>query len=146
MNVPGQLARFVPESLFVIFAHQPHKKGLSAVHMSKEIFDVVTTLQIPFAQQLSGWVAANRETVANSDSHLDLRELSSQLSLKKALCTPIASGTILFGVLSIYRKSGRPFTAEEIEYAESLSRAISTELSQRIANSNKIQDSTLRIL
>jgi putative nucleotidyltransferase with HDIG domain len=138
MNIAGSLESAVPDSVFVVFRYQASTKELVPEHMSKEVSNVVPALRIPFARHLSGWVAANRETVANSDSRLDLRELSEQLSLRKALCTPIASGTILFGVLSLYRKSDRPFTAEEIGYAESLSRAISTKLADRIAESENI--------
>jgi putative nucleotidyltransferase with HDIG domain len=147
MNLAGRLESSIPESVFIVFQSQSATKELVPLHASRELADVVTKIRIPFAQQLSGWVAANRETVANSDSHLDLREESKHLSLKKALCTPIASGTILFGVLAIYRKSDQLFTNEEIERAESLGRAISTRLATHISHSPetfRTEDSTLR--
>ena len=149
MNISSILESSIPESVFVVFVYQSTVKELVPIHMSEAISDSLTALRIPFAQQLSGWVAANRETVANSDSRLDLRDLSKQLLLRNALCTPIASGTILFGVLSIYRKSDRVFTADEIASAESLSRAISTKLADSLAGSKdilKIGDATLRSL
>jgi hypothetical protein len=135
IDISDDLKRNIPDAAYIIFKYDLRAKVLIPIHWSECLSVDIQTLRIPFAQQLSGWVAANRETIANSDPWLDLLELSHELGLRHALCTPIASGTVLFGVLSLYRKSDTLFSHDDTFYAESLGRAISTTLASRIAHS-----------
>jgi putative nucleotidyltransferase with HDIG domain len=53
-------------------------------------------------QGLSGWVAANRHSIINSDAGLDLGEQVSALGLRGAAATPVFAFGTLVAVLTIY--------------------------------------------
>jgi putative nucleotidyltransferase with HDIG domain len=59
--------------------------------------------------KLSGWVAANRQAVANSDPHLELGELATTLSLRSCFAMPIVTNETLVGVYSLYSGAENAF-------------------------------------
>jgi GAF domain-containing protein len=63
----------------------------------------VRTTRIPMGDRLSGWVAATRQAVVNSDARLDLDESArDQSPLRSALAVPVISHGRSAGVLSFY--------------------------------------------
>ncbi|HEX7137818.1 MAG TPA: HD domain-containing phosphohydrolase [Vicinamibacterales bacterium] len=67
-------------------------------------------LTIPVGQRLSGWVAASRQAIANSDAALDLEGLGERAtpSLRKCLSVPLLMGEALVGVLTLYSPDDAP--------------------------------------
>jgi len=67
--------------------------------------------RIPLGDRLSGWVAATRTPIVNSDARLDvdpdLRDLS---PLQSALAVPIGTGDQIGGVLAFYSEQQGAFT------------------------------------
>lgn len=85
--------------------------------------DVAATLQIPVGERLSGWVAANRRSIANSDPALDLGDLARRHGgLSHALCVPLVAGKDILGVLALYRTSA--FSEHERHLMEVVARAL----------------------
>ncbi len=60
---------------------------------------------IEMGNRLSGWVAANRQTIVNSDPALDLGPHAARLGLSSCLSVPLVSGDTLAGVLTLYSSS-----------------------------------------
>ena len=69
--------------------------------------------RMALGQNLSGWVAANRQSIVNSDAALDLGEVTGAFAprLRHCLSVPVTSGVQLIGVLSLYSSS--PFTPND---------------------------------
>lgn len=85
--------------------------------------EVATTLQIPVGERLSGWVAANRRSIANSEPALDLGDLARRHGgLSHALCVPLVSGKDILGVVALYRTSA--FSEHERHLMELVARAL----------------------
>ena len=65
---------------------------------------VLHGLSIPVGQRLSGWVAASRQPIANSDAALDLEGLGERATppLKRCLSVPLLMGETVVGVLTLY--------------------------------------------
>ena len=75
-------------------------------------------------QNLSGWVAANRQTIMNSDAALDLGDMASMFAPRPKYCLSISVdyGGQLVGVLSLY--SANLFTGEDERICRSMISAI----------------------
>ena len=68
---------------------------------------------MPVNQRLSGWVAAHRRTIVNSDAALDLAGLDLPPSPRTCLSTPLLDGDTLVGVLTLYAEAPVAFTDEQ---------------------------------
>jgi putative nucleotidyltransferase with HDIG domain len=127
-KVTAYLDHVMPTSLSVLYRLDEPRNELVAIAVSQNTTPTIRGVRIPLAQQLSGWVAVNHETIVNSDAWLDLRDLANTLSLNNSLSTPIVSGTTLFGVLTLYRQTRDPFNTSDQNSIEAISRAISGRL------------------
>ena len=72
----------------------------------------ITGLVIANGQRLTGWVAAQRTTVVNSDAALDLGNLTMRLSPPPHTClsTALSVDGELVGAITVYSTSAEPFT------------------------------------
>jgi putative nucleotidyltransferase with HDIG domain len=132
LRIAQDLSRCVPDAIVIVYRLEEASNELAASYASKQAEAFVGRIRIHVPHRLSGWVAANRQTIVNSDPRLDSPELSTVLSLKYALCTPISSGTIIFGVLAVYRATDRRFSVEETNTVESLSRTFAAMLTEYV--------------
>ncbi|HEV3059509.1 MAG TPA: HD domain-containing phosphohydrolase [Vicinamibacterales bacterium] len=59
---------------------------------------------IGMGQRLTGWVAASRQAIVNSDAALDLEALAEQVApaLRSCMSVPLLTGDTFVGVLSLY--------------------------------------------
>jgi GAF domain-containing protein len=70
---------------------------------------------IRVGDRLTGWVAANRQLIINSDAALDFgeRSLLEISQLKGCLSVPLLAGETLVGVLSLYATERNAFTEDQ---------------------------------
>ena len=82
---------------------------------------VAADARVALGDRLSGWVAATRTPIVNSDARLDadpdVREVS---ALQSALAVPIANGERLGGVLAFYSDRQAAFTPAHQRMAEAV--------------------------
>jgi putative nucleotidyltransferase with HDIG domain len=77
---------------------------------------------------LSGWVAANRHTIVNSDPGLDLGDRAAIVGLRSATATPVfAFGTVV-AVLTLYNPERGAFSDRQVRIIGVLAQEIGTEL------------------
>jgi putative nucleotidyltransferase with HDIG domain len=83
--------------------------------------EVTVGLTIGLGLRLTGWVAAHRTTIVNSEAALDLGNVAAQLRPAPQLClsTPMLAEGKLAGVLTAYSTS-EPFAAREVALFEML--------------------------
>ena len=62
-------------------------------------------------ERLSGWVAACRQTITNSDAALDLYDRD--VKLGSALSTPLLDGDRIHGVFTAYASAGQAFSEDQ---------------------------------
>lgn len=124
------LRRVMPVTTCVLYAYEPIGDQLLASEATGEHSAHFLGLRIPRGQRLSGWVAANRQTIVNSDPVLDLSELARILHprLKSCLATPLIHGSDLLGVLSIYSVQKEAFTEDHRRIVEVVARQVSLAL------------------
>jgi putative methionine-R-sulfoxide reductase with GAF domain len=64
---------------------------------------------------VSGWVAAQRQAIVNSEAALDLGEAARTIAppLESCLSVPLVTGNVLVGTLTLYSAERHPFTDEQ---------------------------------
>ena len=88
--------------------------------------------RIPVGDQLTGWVAAHRTAVWNSDAALDLATAASSTKLVLGSSMPLVAGNTLVGALTLYGQSGQEITLGQRRTLESLLPTISESLSDAL--------------
>jgi putative nucleotidyltransferase with HDIG domain len=122
--IASHLRRVLPTSLFVFYGYRGDTDELLAIHASGEGRELLIGLRIPVGQRLSGWVAANRQTILNSDPLLDLGEIARFLRHRPRSClsTPVLAHGTLIGVMSFYSSSREAFTPNHRHLVENVAR------------------------
>jgi len=93
----------LPASTFVFYAHNDARNTLEAAYGSGPAARELSEAAIPIGDRLSGWVAATRQPIVNSDARLDLDESKREDSdLRSALAVPLEIGSRIAGVLTFY--------------------------------------------
>ena len=130
--ISRHLRRIVPASTCVIFLYDIEADELVAAHASGDGAPHFTELRIPRGQRLTGWVAANKQSILNSDPVLDLGESARQFRprLQSCLSTPLMSGSKLVGVLSVYSTIAEAFTDDHRRLIEVVARQVSETILQ----------------
>lgn len=121
------LKRLVPHTLSVFYSVDEGTGEIVAQRATGPNASFVEGLRIPLGQRLSGWVAANRQTILNSDPTLDFGGAANLqvLALKSCLSTPIVGDDELIGVLSIYSGELSAFTEDHRRIIELVAHELS---------------------
>ena len=82
--------------------------------------------RLALGQRLSGWVAANRQTISNSDARLDFTasDDTQPRGLKSCLSTPLICDEALVGVMSLYSTETNGFNDDHKRIIEAVARHI----------------------
>jgi putative nucleotidyltransferase with HDIG domain len=123
----------MPVSLGIMYYYEGQTDTLTVAHAAGDGAEKVARLKIKVGQGVSGWVAANRRTMANSDSFLDLGDdfHSGGAPLKSCLSLPILLGDSLLGVLSLYSTEPNRFSHGHKDLLESHVRQFVNDLGSR---------------
>jgi diguanylate cyclase (GGDEF)-like protein/putative nucleotidyltransferase with HDIG domain len=144
--ISKHLRRLVPCSLCVFFVYNVDSDELIAAHASGDNAELVTDLRIGLGQRLSGWVAANRQSIRNSDPVLDLGEVARGIVPRPRSClsTPLSIDKELVGVLTLYSTSRDAFSDEHQRIIEAVSRQVSSIVKKVTDSTSKDKPSALR--
>jgi putative nucleotidyltransferase with HDIG domain len=125
--IAKHLRRLVPSSACVFYLYDEGADELVASYASGENASLIRGLRVQLGQRLSGWVAANRMTIRNSDPVLDLGESARAMSPRPRSClsTPLTVGDSLVGVLSLYSSNKDAYSEEHERILEVIARQVS---------------------
>jgi diguanylate cyclase (GGDEF)-like protein/putative nucleotidyltransferase with HDIG domain len=124
--IAKHLQRLIPSSLCVFYLYDVENDELEARHAVGDGATLVRGLKVSLGQRLSGWVAANRQSIANSDAELDLGAVAHAPSvmLRNTLSTPLVADDKLVGVLALYTSQQAGFTDAHRRVIEMVAREI----------------------
>jgi diguanylate cyclase (GGDEF)-like protein len=124
--ISKHIRRLIPCSLSVFYFFDVAADDLVATHVAGEPSGVINGLRIPRGQRLSGWVAANRQTIRNSDPVLDFGESARSMSPRPRSCLSAAlvDKTELVGVLTLYSTNRDGFNADHERVIEIIARQV----------------------
>jgi len=144
--ISKHLRRLVPATTCVFFLYDQAVDELVATHAAGENSSHFSDIRIEMGQRLSGWVAAHRQTIVNSDPMLDLGEVARALRppLRSCLSTPLIAERDLVGVLTVYSTHRDAFTEDHRRIVEVVARQVSETVRQATAfrqeQSEKLRD------
>ena len=106
-----------------------------AVAASGTASDSIKGRRLPRGEGLSGWVAVNRATIANSSGALDFGDARGRLPVvfNSALATPLVAANEIIGVLTLYAVERDAFSSEHQQVAEFAARQIGPGLERALA-------------
>jgi putative nucleotidyltransferase with HDIG domain len=100
----------LPASTFVLYAFDQSADGLVAVYADGDEAATLRGGHIALGDRLSGWVAATRQSIINSDARLDLDDAARERSvLTSALAVPVEADGRIEGVISFYSRQSNAF-------------------------------------
>jgi len=121
--IAKHLKRLIPYSLCVFYLKDHNADELEARHAVGEGSSFVIGTKMLVGQRLSGWVAANHETICNSESALDL-ENANQLGLRSCLASPLVFGDRLIGVLTLHSQQSDGFSNDHRRILQLMTRTL----------------------
>jgi len=96
------LRALVPDAEFVFFLTSPGGEKVVAEYATRGGMLDPGYDTIPLGERVSGWVAANRQQIINSDARLDLGPTAAGTSLLYCVATPLVCDGRTTGVLTAY--------------------------------------------
>jgi putative nucleotidyltransferase with HDIG domain len=115
-------------STFVLFSYEETSDALLAEWSTPES-PIQAGARIAVGERLSGWVAASRQPIFNSDARLDLDgEVRASTDLRMALAVPALRDDRRLGVLTFYTRNPDGFSEVHLATAEAAARAWATAL------------------
>ena len=134
MNGLGQAVRqLTPSSACAFFRYSPESDDLLCEFVSDEKFSALLGLRVRPGERVTGWVAANRQTISNSDAALDLGQaaLVVEPRPRSAVSTPVITSQGDFqGVLTAYSPVADVFTHRHVYAFEQLAGTFGEHLSK----------------
>ncbi len=133
--ISSKIRRLIPFVLAVYFTYDDTTDEIVATYSVGEGALLVRDMRIAPGQRLSGWVAANRQTMMNSDAVLDLGEVAKSINprLRTCLSTPLLVQEQLVGVFTVYSSSSDGFTEDHRRIIEMAARYIGMSLRPAVA-------------
>lgn len=130
MNTLSQCVRqLTPSTVCTYFQYMPAADELVCVYASGDDNRALVGLTIRPGERVTGWVAANRKAISNSDAMLDLGESATLLKPqpRSTISAPVVLGNEgdLHGVLTGYSSRIDPFSHRHVYAFEQLAEALS---------------------
>jgi putative nucleotidyltransferase with HDIG domain len=125
-ELASKLRSLTPAALCTLFLPEASSGELYVGHASGSGAPHVRELRMAVGERLSGWVAANRRTICNSDAALDLAavpELNTG-EFKSCLATPLVAADTLAGVLTLYAREPQAYSDSDRRIVEQIARPL----------------------
>jgi putative nucleotidyltransferase with HDIG domain len=108
----SHLRRVLPRGTCALYVLKEAGEDLVLRHAAGALAPSLSGMSIRVGQKLTGWVAAHRRTIVNSDAALDLADAVVD-GRYTCLSTPLLDGETLVGVLTVYADASEPFSDEQ---------------------------------
>jgi diguanylate cyclase (GGDEF)-like protein/putative nucleotidyltransferase with HDIG domain len=121
---PVMLSRYLkpllPAAHAAVFTYEPSSDEIVVIHVVGGALEHTHGVRLQLGQGVSGWVAAARQTIANSDPVLDFGDMAGAIvpPLKSCLSTPLILNEQLLGVLTVYAETADAFSDEHVRLIE----------------------------
>jgi putative nucleotidyltransferase with HDIG domain len=141
------LRDLMPADISALYLHDPESDTLGASSVSGVHAKAIVGTRIQTGQRLTGWVAANRQTIVNSEAALDLGNLAMRLDPAPLRClsTAICADGELLGALTLYSTRRQPFTEAHAPMVEAVAAGLGNLLQARNAAASSKASSALTI-
>lgn len=111
-----------------LFAMSPTGDHLIPAAMTAAAEVACRNNQFPIGSGLSGWVAAHRHTIINSDASLDFPDMAERLGFQSATSTPVFAFGTVAAVLTVYLPSRAACTDAVVRFIGILAQDVGVDL------------------
>lgn len=127
----ARLRQQVPDAEACLFAVSPTGDHLFPACTTPAAQVACSTNLFPIGTGLSGWVAAHRHTIVNSDASLDFPDEAMQLGFRSATSTPVFAFGTVAAVLTVYLPSRAACTDGVVRFIGLLAQEVAAALVMR---------------
>jgi hypothetical protein len=133
--VSRQLGKLTTFSAVALFGVTENGQAIKCLYADKQLAELMDEPEVPLGERLSGWVAAHRTPIWNSDATLDLTAgLAERTNLALGSSVPLLDGDVLVGTLTLYSSSGEEIGVEQRLLIQSVAPMLASTLSLSIAH------------
>ena len=130
-SVLDKVVQILPEGEACLFAVSPTGSMLLPASATKLAQIACEDLAFPVGSGLSGWVAAHRHTIVNSDPSLDFGDRAAQLGFRSATSTPVFAFATVSAVLTVYMPTRGACSDRQARMIGTLAQEVGSELVRR---------------
>ncbi|HTQ54771.1 MAG TPA: HD domain-containing phosphohydrolase [Bryobacteraceae bacterium] len=124
--VAARLKKIVPYDAIAIYVRLEQK--LVPQYVNGEEFRLLSSLEIPIGEGLSGWVAQNRKPILNGNPSVEPGYLANAPkfnTLRSALSVPLEGLSGAIGVMTLYRAGADAFSRDHLRILLAISSKVS---------------------
>lgn len=132
----GRLRKMIPYDAVAIYVVRDNL--LRAEYFSGDDATLFSSVEIPFGEGISGWVADNRKPILNGSPAVEFAHLkvpSSSTRLNSALSVPLEGCTAVLGALTLYSRHPNGFDRDQLRVLL----AVSSKLSVSVENALRFE-------
>lgn len=140
-----RLKRMIPYDSIAIYVRR--EDNLVPAYVNGENFRLFSSLEIPWGQGLSGWVAENQKPIVNGNPSVEpgyLNDPTKFSTLRSALAVPLEGPNGVVGVLALYASEKDAFIKDHLRVllgiSSKLALAVENALKYRQAQSSAVTD------
>lgn len=126
--ISSHLSKFTSLSSLAIYCVTQNGQAIRCEYADGELQRLHGTAEIPLGERLSGWVAAHRTPIWNSDATLDLADRSQGARITLGSSVPLIEGDTTIGTLTLYARPGAELSLEQRMVIESISPLIASSI------------------
>ncbi|MDP3719255.1 MAG: HD domain-containing protein [Acidobacteriota bacterium] len=133
--VSRQVLRLTDARSVALYAVAENEHSIRCLYADGPLSQLVGGPEIALGERLSGWVAAHRTPIWNSDATLDLpSELARSAGVDLGSSVPLMDGDLLVGTLTFYASAGGEIAVEQRLLIQSIAPQLATALSASVAH------------
>lgn len=132
----NRLSKLSEFSGLAIYLATDNQRAIKCRYADGPLAKLVDGPEIQLGEQLSGWVAAHRTPIWNSDATLDLpTDVARNAELTLGSSVPLLDDGILVGTLTIYAGSGKEIGLEQRMLIQAIAPSLAKALAASVAHS-----------
>lgn len=133
--VSRQLSKLTGFTAIALYCITDNEQAIKCRYADKPLAELVDSPEIPLGERLSGWVAAHRTPIWNSDATLDLStDVAKNANVALGSSVPLLDGDSLVGTVTLYGDAGNEIVVEQRLLIQSIAPLLATALSAAIAH------------
>lgn len=133
--VSRQMLRLTNARSMALYGVDENGHSIRCVFADGPLSQLIGGPEIPLGDKLSGWVAAHRTPIWNSDATLDLPiELARSSGVGLGSSVPLVDGDVLVGTLTFYAPSGSEIAVEQRVLIQSVAPLLAAALASSMAH------------
>lgn len=133
--VSKQLAKLTNFCAIALYGIVESGRAIKCRYADRPLAVLVEGPEVPLGERLSGWVAAHRTPIWNSDASLDLtQDLAKEANVALGSSIPLIDGDMLVGTLTLYAAAGDEITVEQRLFIQAIAPMLAAAVSSSTAH------------